>query len=84
MRISGEMFDSLKPILSKAYDDYKEIRFTYNKKERQGKLTDFGFGPKGPFVTIDVRSTDKKSEYKSFSISGIKDLEVVEKVDAKT
>ena len=29
MRISGEMFDSLKPILSKAYDDNKEIRFTY-------------------------------------------------------
>ena len=75
MRISGDNFNKLRPILSQALRDEAELSFTYHEKVRSGMVTDFGFGPQGPFVTI-------KSEdvIKTFSLSKITDLKVLETI----
>ena len=52
MRISGENFSKLRPVLSRALQDETELSFIYHEKQRTGKVVDFGFGPKGPFVTV--------------------------------
>ena len=73
MRISGDNFSKLRPVLSRALQDEAELSFTYHEKARTGTVTDFGFGPQGPFVTI-------KSEdvIKTFSLSKIVDLKVLD------
>jgi len=73
MRISGENFSKLKPLLSRALQEEAELSFTYHEKPRTGTVVDFGFGQQGAFVTV-------KSEdiIKSFSLSKISDLKVLE------
>ena len=73
MRISGENFSKLRPVLSRALQDETELSFIYHEKQRTGKVVDFGFGPKGPFVT--VKSADV---IKTFSLGKIVDLKVLE------
>jgi len=75
MRISGDNFSRLRPVLSRALQDDTELSFVYHEKQRTGKVVDFGFGPKGPFVTV-------KSEdiIKTFSLSKIADLKVLEAI----
>tara|TARA_R100000008_G_scaffold82026_2_gene65845 strand:- start:1159 stop:1389 length:231 start_codon:yes stop_codon:yes gene_type:complete len=73
MRISGENFSKLKPLLSRALQDDAKLSFTYHEKPRVGTIVDFGFGQQGAFVT--VKSEDV---VKSFSLSKISDLKVLE------
>ena len=53
MRISGDMLNKLKPVLTKALEDGAEVSFMYHDKRRSGPLKDFGWGPQGPFITIE-------------------------------
>ena len=76
MRISGENFSKLRPLLSRALQDEAELSFTYHEKPRLGTVVDFGFGEHGAFVT--VRSEDV---IKSFSLSKITDLKVLEAIN---
>ena len=75
MRVSGENFSKLRPVLSRALQDETELSFIYHEKQRTGKVVDFGFGPKGPFVT--VKSEDV---IKTFSLGKIVDLKVLEAI----
>ena len=53
MRISGDVLNKLRPVLTKALDDGAEVSFMYHGKRRNGPLKDFGWGPQGPFITIE-------------------------------
>ena len=84
MRITGKVFSQLKPVLTKALDDGSEISFIYHEKTRQGPLIDFGFGPQGPFITIEHKKYSEglqkdgsyNSEIKSFSLVKMSALKV--------
>jgi type IV secretory pathway ATPase VirB11/archaellum biosynthesis ATPase len=52
MRITGQTLNQLKPLLTKALEEGAEVSFMYHNKRRNGPLTDFGWGPQGPFITI--------------------------------
>jgi hypothetical protein len=71
MRISGQTLKELRPILTKALENETSVSFTYHEKKRNGPLTDFGFGPQGPFITIN-----QNESYKSFSLLKISDFSV--------
>jgi hypothetical protein len=72
-RITGENFQQLKNVLRRALEDGCEVSFTYHDKPRAGKLTDFGFGPQGSFITIEGNDT-----VKSFSVAKISELRVLQ------
>jgi len=72
-RITGEHFQQLKNVLRKALEDECEVSFTYHDTPRSGKLTDFGFGPQGSFITIEGNN-----EVKSFSIAKMSNLRVLQ------
>ena len=55
MRISGKTLNQLRPVLTKALQDGAEVSFMYHDKRRSGPLKDFGWGPAGPFITIEHR-----------------------------
>ena len=84
MRISGDTLNKLKPVLTKALDDGAEVSFMYHGKRRNGPLKDFGWGPQGPFITINhtkyVDGIDENGEYKteikSFSLAKMSELRV--------
>ena len=90
MRISGQTLDKLKPVLTKALDDGAEVSFMYHDKRRSGPLKDFGWGPQGPFITINhtkyVDGIDENGEYKteikSFSLAKMSGLRVEQFVKA--
>ena len=84
MRISGDMLNKLKPVLTKALEDGAEVSFMYHGKRRNGPLKDFGWGPQGPFITINhtkyVDGIDENGEYKteikSFSLAKMSELRI--------
>ena len=90
MRISGQTLDKLKPVLTKALDDGAEVSFMYHDKRRSGPLKDFGWGPQGPFITINhtkyVDGIDENGEYKteikSFSLVKMSELRIEQFVKA--
>ena len=53
MRISGPTLNQLRPVLTKALENGAEVSFMYHSKRRCGPLKDFGWGPQGPFITIE-------------------------------
>ncbi len=81
-RITGEHFQQLKNVLRKALEDECEVSFTYHDAPRTGKLTDFGFGPQGSFITIEgdgINAPDEKvTSHKSFSIAKMSSLRVLQ------
>ena len=90
MRISGDTLNKLKPVLTKALDDGAEVSFMYHDKRRSGPLKDFGWGPQGPFITINhtkyVDGIDENGEYKteikSFSLVKMSELRIEQFVKA--
>ena len=95
MRISGKTLNQLRPVLTKALDCGAEVSFMYHDKRRNGPLKDFGWGPQGPFITIeDKRYIDGmhgydpdlgpkyKTEIKSFSLVKMSELRVEQFVTA--
>ena len=91
MRISGDVLNKLRPVLTKALDDGAEVSFMYHGKRRNGPLKDFGWGPQGPFITINhtkyVDGIDENGEYKteikSFSLAKMSELRVEQFVGAE-
>ena len=90
MRISGQTLNQLRPVLTKALDDGAEVSFMYHGKRRNGPLKDFGWGPQGPFITINhtkyVDGIDENGEYKteikSFSLVKMSELRIEQFVKA--
>ena len=85
MRISGQTLNQLKPVLTKALQSGAEVSFQYHNKRRSGPLKDFGWGPAGPFITIEhtkprtvlgVTTDGWTTEIKSFSLVKITELRV--------
>jgi len=84
MRISGDALKKLRPVLTKALESGAEVSFMYHGKRRNGPLKDFGWGPQGPFITIEhtkyVNGIDENGEYKneikSFSLAKMSELRV--------
>mgnify|MGYP000965027876 CR=1 FL=1 len=83
MRISGDALNKLRPVLTKALDDGAEVSFVYHGKRRNGPLKDFGWGPAGPFITIEHKRyalghTDGayQTEIKSFSLAKMSELRI--------
>ena len=90
MRISGDALNKLRPVLTKALDDGAEVSFVYHGKRRNGPLKDFGWGPAGPFITIEHKRyalghTDGayQTEIKSFSLAKMSELRVEQFVGAE-
>ena len=91
MRISGQTLNQLRPVLTKALDSGAEVSFVYHSKRRNGPLKDFGWGPQGPFITINhtkyVDGIDENGEYKteikSFSLAKMSELRVEQFVGAE-
>ena len=97
MRISGQTLNQLKPVLTKALESGAEVSFMYHGKRRNGPLKDFGWGPQGPFITIEHRKyaigLDKRgpnfedgsyqTEIKSFSLVKMSELRVEQFVVAE-
>ena len=81
-RITGEHFQQLKNVLRKALEDECEVSFTYHDAPRSGRLTDFGFGQQGSFITIEgdaINAPDEKvTSHKSFSIAKMSNLRVLQ------
>ena len=89
MRITGQTLNQLKPLLTKALEDGAEVSFMYHSKKRQGPLKDFGWGPQGPFITIENRryavgyqDGAYQTEIKSFSLAKMSELRVEQFVTA--
>ena len=96
MRISGKTLNQLRPVLTKALDSGAEVSFMYHDKRRNGPLKDFGWGPQGPFITIEHKKyaigLDKRgpgfmddsyqTEIKSFSLVKMSELRVEQFVTA--
>ena len=90
MRISGQTLNQLRPVLTKALETGAEVSFVYHDKRRSGPLKDFGWGPQGPFITINhtkyVDGIDENGEYKteikSFSLVKMSGLRVEQFVKA--
>ena len=83
MRISGPTLNQLRPLLTKALEDGAEVSFMYHGKRRNGPLKDFGWGPQGPFITIEhikyVNGPEEgvyQTEIKSFSLAKMSELRV--------
>ena len=83
MRISGQTLNQLKPLLTKALEDGAEVSFQYHGKRRNGPLKDFGWGPAGPFITIEhkryavgYQDGAYQTEIKSFSLAKMSELRV--------
>ena len=83
MRISGKTLNQLRPVLTKALQDGAEVSFQYHGKRRNGPLKDFGWGPAGPFITIENRryalgyqDGAYQTEIKSFSLVKMSELRV--------
>ena len=83
MRISGQTLNQLRPVLTKALQDGAEVSFQYHGKRRNGPLKDFGWGPAGPFITIENRryalgyqDGAYQTEIKSFSLVKMSELRV--------
>ena len=88
MRISGPTLNQLRPLLTKALERGAEVSFMYHGKRRNGPLKDFGWGPQGPFITIENRRyavgyTDGayQTEIKSFSLAKMSELRVEQFVE---
>ena len=89
MRISGQTLNQLRPVLTKALDDGAEVSFMYHGKRRSGPLKDFGWGPQGPFITIqDSKYVNcpegdiPHTEIKSFSLVKMSELRIEQFVKA--
>jgi len=89
MRITGQTLNQLKPLLTKALEDGAEVSFMYHNKRRNGPLKDFGWGPQGPFITIEHRryaigyqDGAYQTEIKSFSLVKMSELRVEQFVTA--
>ena len=83
MRITGQTLNQLKPLLTKALEEGAEVSFMYHGKRRNGPLTDFGWGPQGPFITIEhkryaigFQDGAYQTEIKSFSLAKMSELRV--------
>ena len=89
MRISGDVLNKLRPVLTKALEDGAEVSFMYHGKRRNGPLKDFGWGPQGPFITIEhtkysdgIARFDENgkvaynTEIKSFSLVKMSELRI--------
>ena len=83
MRITGQTLKQLKPLLTKALEDGAEVSFQYHGKRRNGPLKDFGWGPQGPFITIEhkryavgYQDGAYQTEIKSFSLAKMSELHV--------
>jgi hypothetical protein len=83
MRITGQTLNQLKPLLTKALEEGAEVSFQYHGKQRNGPLTDFGWGPQGPFITIEhkkyalgYQDGGYQTEIKSFSLAKMSELHV--------
>jgi hypothetical protein len=66
-----------------------EVSFMYHNKQRHGPLTDFGWGPQGPFITIEhkryaigFQDGAYQTEIKSFSLVKMSELRVEQFVTA--
>ena len=89
MRITGQTLNQLKPLLTKALEDGAEVSFQYHGKRRNGPLKDFGWGPAGPFITIEhkryavgYQDGAYQTEIKSFSLVKMSELRVEQFVTA--
>jgi hypothetical protein len=89
MRISGPTLNQLRPLLTKALEDGAEVSFMYHGKRRNGPLKDFGWGPQGPFITIEhikyVNGPEEgvyQTEIKSFSLVKMSELRIEQFVKA--
>tara|TARA_R100001244_G_scaffold95444_1_gene71577 strand:- start:296 stop:583 length:288 start_codon:yes stop_codon:yes gene_type:complete len=92
MRITGKALEKLRPVLTKALDEGSEVSFQYHNKLRCGPLIDFGWGPQGPFITIEhkryalgyeqTRTGGYQTEIKSFSLVKMTELRVEQFVTA--
>ena len=90
MRISGDVLNKLRPVLTKALETGAEVSFMYHDKRRSGPLKDFGWGPQRPFITINhtkyVDGIDENGEYKteikSFSLVKMSELRIEQFVKA--
>ena len=89
MRITGQTLNQLKPLLTKALEEGAEVSFMYHGKRRNGPLTDFGWGPQGPFITIEhkryaigFQDGAYQTEIKSFSLVKMSELRVEQFVTA--
>ena len=89
MRITGQTLNQLKPLLTKALEEGAEVSFMYHNKQRHGPLTDFGWGPQGPFITIEhkryaigFQDGAYQTEIKSFSLVKMSELRVEQFVTA--
>ena len=90
MRISGQTLNQLRPVLTKALETGAEVSFMYHDKRRSGPLKDFGWGPQGPFITINhtkyvdgiVENGEYKTEIKSFSLVKMSELRIEQFVKA--
>ena len=89
MRITGQTLKQLKPLLTKALEDGAEVSFMYHDKRRNGPLKDFGWGPQGPFITIEhkryaigFQDGAYQTEIKSFSLVKMSELRVEQFVTA--
>ena len=89
MRISGPTLNQLRPLLTKALQTGAEVSFMYHDKRRNGPLKDFGWGPAGPFITIENRryalgyqDGAYQTEIKSFSLVKMTELRVEQFVEA--
>ena len=89
MRISGDALNKLRPVLTKALDDGAEVSFVYHGKRRNGPLKDFGWGPQGPFITIEhkkyalgYQDGGYQTEIKSFSLVKMTELRIEQFVGA--
>ena len=83
MRISGKTLNQLRPVLTKALQNGAEVSFQYHGKRRNGPLKDFGWGPAGPFITIEhkryaigYQDGAYQTEIKSFSLVKMSELRV--------
>jgi hypothetical protein len=83
MRITGKALNELRPLLTKALEEGSEVSFQYHNKQRNGPLLDFGWGPQGPFITIEnkryalgFQDGAYQTEIKSFSLSKMSELRV--------
>ena len=83
MRITGQTLNQLRPVLTKALQDGAEVSFQYHGSRRSGPLKDFGWGPQGPFITIENRryalgyqDGAYQTEIKSFSLVKMTELRI--------
>ena len=83
MRITGQTLNQLRPLLTKALEDGAEVTFQYHGSRRSGPLKDFGWGPQGPFITIEhkryavgYQDGAHQTEIKSFSLAKMSELRV--------